>query len=123
MRFRGMRSAVANGADRQRQSGGPGTAQYAAPIHRPLVKPCGHRVGRADKVETVVVSLGSELPEGLAGTPLLEFVERPGLAVGGQVRQRLIELVAREVDIGDLADAGNCRLDEPWLIDHVVVPD
>jgi len=52
---------------------------------------------------------------------LLELVECAGLAVGGELGQRLIEIVLREIDVGNLADTRERGLDEPGLVDDAVV--
>jgi hypothetical protein len=48
----------------------------------------------------------------LAGAPPGELVERTLLAVGGQPRQRLVEIAFGKVDVGDRGGAGQRTLDE-----------
>ena len=66
----------------------------------------------------VVVAFRGELPQCLAATPLLELVEGARLAISGQLWQRLIQIVLREIKVGDLADASDRRLDVTRIVDQ-----
>ncbi len=86
----------------------------AADFLHHLAHPRCDGIGRTDQLDRRAgAAVGYQLAQRLAAAELLELVERALFAVGRQLPgQRLVELVLREIDVGERAELGQRELDE-----------